>query len=602
MIGMSEFTRAWFDWTVAASWQLALFVCLIATLAYLLRDASPRLRYGLWLLVLLKALLPPTLATFWGIGTWGVAPVAEFSSPIGLEGGGATSGIDHVRQAIGENLPAAAETTAATLSMGSLLMVVWFVGCLLLWIAVAWRYRRLTQMTHSMRRIDEGPVRVELERLAGQFSVRNVPDLYATDQATSPMLIGVLHPKIVLPESILERLDSQELRMIVAHEIVHWRRHDTWVGWVQVLVQGIFWFHPLVWLANARIRHERECACDEIVLREARCDRDGYGETIIRVLTAARGRSLVTANMVGVFERGSQLQTRLEEIMNFDPKKRRFGWLSRLALVAAALVLLPMAAPSVEADRADNTSAAVKDPAKRAGAADEGTTKRPKTNWPTIVSTTPKIGATDVDPGIKEISVTFDRDMDVAGYSWTGAGPFHPPSPPDASPVWIDKRTCVLPVQLKRASFYRVGLNSTSYQNFRSAMGVPAPTSAIYFATEGATRAVASRVRVPKVTLSPENGASDVDPSIKVIRATFDVPMDGSFSWTGGGPTFPTIPDGKKPSWSPDGKICRLPVQLSPGTRYELGLNSHSHKNFASKWGVPLEPVRYEFRTAGGNP
>jgi beta-lactamase regulating signal transducer with metallopeptidase domain len=602
----ADFARGWLDWTIAASWQLALLVCLIAALTFVLRDASPRLRYGLWLLVLIKALLPPTLAASWAVGAWGVVPVVEHDWSVANwpGAGGLVPDSAPIDAATSSGADARAPMNArgaASIPADRLLLLVWSAGCLSLWGTVVWRYRRLLRKTDAMRRIDEGPLRVELERLAARFSIRTVPDLFAAEQTASPMLFGVLHPKIVLPESVLERLSPQELRMIVAHELVHWRRCDTWVGWLQVLVQGVFWFHPLVWLANARIRHERECACDETVLREANCQRDGYGETIVRVLTAARGRSLVMANMVGIFERGSRVQTRLEEIMNFDPMKRRFGWLSRGALVAAAVVLLPMAAPGVQADRAEKgaaeTAAQKTERAARHGAA----AKRPKTNWPTIVSTQPRIGATDVDPSIKEISVTFDRDMDVGGYSWTGAGPFHPPSPPDAGPVWIDKRTCVLPVQLEGESFYRVGINSTSYQNFRSAMGVPAETTAIYFATKGAKASVASRARAPKiVAMAPENGAKDVDAGLKAIRVTFNIPMDtGGFSWTGGGPTFPTIPEGKKPRWARDGKSCTLPVELKPGAKYELGLNSFSHKNFASKWGVPLEPVRYEFRTAG---
>jgi hypothetical protein len=410
----------------------------------------------------------------------------------------------------------------------------------------------------------------------------------------SPMLIGVLHPKIVLPENLLDRLDSEELQMVLAHELVHWRRHDTWVGWLQVFVQGLFWFHPLVWFANSRIRHERECACDETVLREAHCDRDGYGEAIIRVLAAARGRSLVMGNMAGIFERGSRLQIRLEEIMSFDPTKRRFGWLSRALVVIAALVLLPMAAPRVEAERPSEAATADNESAPK---------KRAKTNWPVIVSSSPKIGATDVDPSTTEISVTFDRDMDVGGYSWTGSGPSHPTSPEGATPVWKDKRTCVLPVQLKRGAFYRVGINSSSYQNFRSELGVPAETTAIYFTTAGAKGGVPKRVRVPKVVKStPEIGETDVDPRLGLIRVTFDVPMAPGFSWTGGGPSYPSVPEGQRPRWSADGKTCTLPVELEPGTQYELGLNSVSHKNFSSKWGVPLEPVLLTFTTAGDAP
>jgi RNA polymerase sigma-70 factor (ECF subfamily) len=264
-------------------------------------------------------------------------------------------------------------------------------------------------------------------------------------------------------------------------------------------------------------------------------------------------------------------------------------------------VLLPMAIPDVQAENAGDPSIAA--PQQDRGT-ENSTVSRPKTNWPTIVSTTPKIGATDVDPNIDAISVTFDRDMDVGGYSWTGSGEFHPPTPPGVTPVWIDKRTCELPVRLKKAWFYRVGINSTSFQNFRSALGVPAPTSAIYFCTAGAPRAMTIRVRAPRVVkMSPENGATGVDPGLKMIRVTFDMPMSiGSHSWTGGGPTFPTVPAGKTAGWSPDGKTATLPVELKPGTKYELGLNSVHHKNFGSKWGVPLEPVRYEFRTAGEAP
>jgi hypothetical protein len=97
--------------------------------------------------------------------------------------------------------------------------------------------------------------------------------------------------------------------------------------------------------------------------------------------------------------------------------------------------------------------------------------------------------------------------------------------------------------------------------------------------------------------MTPENGATDVDPAIVEIEVTFDRPMAGRFSWTGGGELFPTIPAGAKPSWSKDGMTCTLPVELSPNKQYRLGLNSRSFHNFASAAGVPLEPVVYEFKT-----
>jgi Bacterial Ig-like domain len=216
---------------------------------------------------------------------------------------------------------------------------------------------------------------------------------------------------------------------------------------------------------------------------------------------------------------------------------------------------------------------------------------------PRIVSTSPKVGQTDVKPDLKEITVTFDRDMQP-GFSWTGGPPDFPTGPEGQKPHWLDKRTCVLPVKLEGARYYRVGINSSSYQNFRSVDGVAAQTSTIYFTTVGATEQLKRKASRPMIVgLLPRNGAQDVDPNLKELRVTFNVPMAEGFSWTGGGEQFPTIPDGKKPFWTDDHKTCVLPVELKPGSEYHLGINSPSHKNFQSSGGVPVDPVNYTFKT-----
>jgi predicted Ser/Thr protein kinase len=221
----------------------------------------------------------------------------------------------------------------------------------------------------------------------------------------------------------------------------------------------------------------------------------------------------------------------------------------------------------------------------------------PANQPPTVVKTFPQAGATNVDLAITEITVTFDRDMDD-GFSWTGGGPDFPPSPEGQHAYWRDKRTCVLPVKLEAAHYYRVGINSKSFQNFRSADGVPAQPSAVYFATQGASEQVKAMVAQPEiVSLIPANGAQDVDPNLTEIRVTFNMPMGEGFSWTGGGSALLPGREGKNCHWTEDHKTCVLPVQLQPDHAYHLGLNSPSHKNFQSDGGVPLAPVDYRFKT-----
>jgi len=220
---------------------------------------------------------------------------------------------------------------------------------------------------------------------------------------------------------------------------------------------------------------------------------------------------------------------------------------------------------------------------------------------PRIISTIPAVGATEVDPAVTEITITFDQEM-AGGFSWTGGGPTYPEV--TGQPSWRDARTCVLPVKLEAGRYYRVGINSRSHRNFRSRAGVPVPPSAIYFTMQGAGDDLKAMVQKPVIlSMDPPNGAENVNPGTAELRVTFSVPMGGGFSWTGGGPEYPPGVEGKGPYWTEDRRTCFLPVNLEPNRAYRVGLNSFSHRNFQSAAGVPLEPVVYTFRTgAAGGP
>ncbi|MCL2347506.1 MAG: Ig-like domain-containing protein, partial [Planctomycetaceae bacterium] len=102
---------------------------------------------------------------------------------------------------------------------------------------------------------------------------------------------------------------------------------------------------------------------------------------------------------------------------------------------------------------------------------------------PTIAKMEPANGAEDVDAdAVKELRVTFDRDMNTGGFSWTGGGDDYPKT--TGSPKWIDKRTCVLPVQLEVGKKYRLGINSMRFKNFQSAEGVPVEPVVYTFGTK----------------------------------------------------------------------------------------------------------------------
>jgi len=103
---------------------------------------------------------------------------------------------------------------------------------------------------------------------------------------------------------------------------------------------------------------------------------------------------------------------------------------------------------------------------------------------------------------------------------------------------------------------------------------------------------------LPKVaSITPAEGALDVDPNLKEIVVVFDREMQPGFSWTGGGPEFPGDTNGR-PVWK-DARTCVMPAKLEPGRFYRFGLNSPSHQNFRSTDGMPLRPKMFYFVTSG---
>src|SRR5262245_7139957 len=76
---LERFAEAWLAWILSASWQLALVVAIVGVVTAGLHWASPRLRHALWLLVLVKVFLPPSLTTPVSLGRLVVAPLAAVS-------------------------------------------------------------------------------------------------------------------------------------------------------------------------------------------------------------------------------------------------------------------------------------------------------------------------------------------------------------------------------------------------------------------------------------------------------------------------------------------------------------------------------------------
>ena len=322
-------------------WQSSLLIGALLLLdALLRRRARAVLRYALWLLVLLKLLLPPSLALPTGLGYWlGTShPTASTLPPPRAVSVITVSGMVPVRPASSLLAP-----TPPKLSRPSELLLVWLAGSAIL---LGFLVRRSWQAARLLRQAQ--PATEELQSLLDncrrQLELRHTVRLKLSASAVSPAICGLWRPAMLLPRDLVQRLTPDQLRAVLFHELVHLQRHDVWVNCLQALLQVAYWWHPLVWLANARIRRVREEAVDEAVMVALGSQAETYPATLLEVARLAFARPFTALGLVGIFESKGALQQRIRRLLERPvPRSAKLSLTGILAVVACGALLLPMA-------------------------------------------------------------------------------------------------------------------------------------------------------------------------------------------------------------------------------------------------------------------
>jgi hypothetical protein len=219
---------------------------------------------------------------------------------------------------------------------------------------------------------------------------------------------------------------------------------------------------------------------------------------------------------------------------------------------------------------------------------------------PRAIACEPAEDSLNVPPERQEITVTFDQPMKDQGWSWIilrehGAYPGAQAGTPRFN---ADRTACTLPVALQANTIYAIGINSFRHTGFQSAAGKPAVNHAFAFATKGDVKADELPPRV--VASEPANGATDVDPGLREIKVTFNREMQrDKWSWVmqRACGVYPGYQGSPPPAFDETGKICSLPVRLSPNTVYALSINSFQHTGFRDLANHPALPYGLAFRT-----
>jgi uncharacterized protein (TIGR03435 family) len=292
-------------------WQSTVFAVLAGLMTLGFRKNRARVRYWLWLSASLKFLLPFSLLISLGSRLeWAPAAQAVAATPaIALT-------MAQMSRPFSGNIPVAPSTRDTRDWAPVAIFGAWACGLLSVALIRFRGWRRIRAAVRSSTPIDIATIDIPIHSSPGLLE---------------PGVVGLFRPILLLPAGIAGRLKAPQLEAVLAHELCHVRRRDNLTAAIHMVVEAVFWFHPLVWWIGARLLEERERACDEAVLNLGNEPRD-YAEGILTVCKSYLEAPLSCVSGVT----GSDLKKRIQAILS-GRIVRDLTAAKKLALVVAGI-------------------------------------------------------------------------------------------------------------------------------------------------------------------------------------------------------------------------------------------------------------------------
>ncbi len=360
-----------------------LILALLLGKQFLKNKISRQWQYYIWLVVVLRLLLPfGTEVSLMGKAYQAVDQAISQTAPLppqqqpplnAPESNLAPAvGAEHHNETVSS--PADDVTTAHPLQdIGVLLInqiwLVWLVAALGLLI------RKITIYQGFMQYIKAGLTPVsDIERLdelsivAEQSGIKKPIELCVNPLVSSPLLIGFFRPCIVLPSA---DIPEKDFRYIILHELTHYKRRDMFYKWLVQITVCLHWFNPLVSLMSREVTRACEFSCDEAVLAKMGCSHaQDYGKTLLNAM-AAIGRYKENLGAVTLSENKQLLKERLGAIMKFEKKSKAIrlltGMLTLCIIFSAAFIGIYSTAAAADVPDSINAGNSLEMETKEAG-------------------------------------------------------------------------------------------------------------------------------------------------------------------------------------------------------------------------------------------
>ncbi len=161
-------------------------------------------------------------------------------------------------------------------------LCVWLIGSVCWFSWQGWRVVRFAQVFLRSAQIAPESFQHQAQMLARQMGLRSCPEVWLLPHVVSPMLWAVGgEPRILFPSRLLSRLDEGAVATLLTHELAHFRRGDHRVRLLEFLASGLFWWHPIVWIARREMEIAEEQCCDAWVVSQFPAAQRRYADALL---------------------------------------------------------------------------------------------------------------------------------------------------------------------------------------------------------------------------------------------------------------------------------------------------------------------------------
>ncbi len=391
---INTIAEIWWSWMWPMFWQVGVLIVLIGAVDLLIkRWVWPKVRYALWILVLVKLVLPPSLTSPASLTsqipllakkavqrqiTLPEEPLQTTPNTTSNTMPNITS-TEPLKTSPYKDSPDTVQTTIApvviteavnpkptkitpvpmTLSWRVYGLMVWLLGVVFLssWLILRLRRLRKENLNDSGEDLPEWFENL-LDQIAQRLKLRRVPEIVLSGKVCSPATFGLFRPVLLMPKDKVANLSKTRAEHILLHELAHIKRGDLFVHGFYMLLQIVYWFNPLLWLMRTRLQSLRELCCDATVAMILKEKTFSYRETLLETAKQLLTKSVDPGlGLLGLFENSQRLADRLKWLEKKTWRNRPRQLATIIAVVVVMLCcVLPMAKATKPKTAATNPS------------------------------------------------------------------------------------------------------------------------------------------------------------------------------------------------------------------------------------------------------